>query len=67
METLDGGDLCFPQLLNASCRKPLRPQHEVLLTSVLLSTISLLTTTLNLAVIVSIAHFKYVRSLLVCL
>lgn len=65
METLEGGDLCFPQLLNTSCKKPLRPQHEVMLTYVLLSTISLLTTALNLAVIVSIAHFKYMQSFVV--
>lgn len=62
METQEDGDLCFPQLLNASCRKPVRPQHEVMLTYVLLSSISLLTTALNLAVIVSIAHFKYIHS-----
>lgn len=64
METREGGDLCFPQLLNASCRRPVRPQHEVMLTYVLLSSISLLTTVLNLAVIVSIAHFKYTHFVL---
>ncbi|XP_075887305.1 trace amine-associated receptor 13c-like [Nelusetta ayraudi] len=62
METQEGGDLCFPQLLNTSCRKPVRPQHEVMLTYVLLSSISLLTTALNLAVIVSIAHFKQLHT-----
>lgn len=67
MATWEGGDLCFPQLLNTSCRKPLRPQHEVTLTYALLSTISLLTTALNLAVLVSIAHFKYIHGFVVCL
>lgn len=67
METWEGGDLCFPQLLNTSCRRPPRPQHEVVLTYVLLSTISLVTIALNLAVIVSIAHIKYIQSFVVYL
>ncbi|TKS67828.1 hypothetical protein D9C73_000848 [Collichthys lucidus] len=58
MEILEGSELCFPQLHNISCRKPIRPHFETMLTYVLLSSISLLTAALNLLVIISISHFK---------
>ncbi len=58
METLEGTELCFPQLFNTSCRKPMRTHFEAMLTYILLSSISVLTVTLNLLVIISISHFK---------
>ncbi|XP_041858092.1 trace amine-associated receptor 13c-like [Melanotaenia boesemani] len=61
METLDEAELCFPQLLNTSCRKP--PQHHVyVFIYILLSCISLLTVFLNLLVIISISHFRQLHT-----
>ncbi|XP_051260443.1 trace amine-associated receptor 13c-like [Dicentrarchus labrax] len=62
METLEGSELCFPQLLNTSCRKPVRPHFETMLIYILLSSISLLTAVLNLLVIISISHFKQLHT-----
>ncbi|XP_051259311.1 trace amine-associated receptor 13c-like [Dicentrarchus labrax] len=62
METLEGSELCFPQLLNTSCRKPVRPHFETMLIYILLSSISLLTVVLNLLVIISISHFKQLHT-----
>ncbi|KAK2850761.1 hypothetical protein Q5P01_007037 [Channa striata] len=62
METLDKAELCFPQLLNTSCRKQTRPQSESMFIYVLLSFISLLTVVLNLLVIVSISHFRQLHT-----
>ncbi|XP_073330249.1 trace amine-associated receptor 8a-like [Pagrus major] len=62
METLEGTDLCFPQLLNSSCRKPIRPHFETMLIYILLSFIALLTAALNLLVIISISHFKQLHT-----
>ncbi|XP_056144893.1 trace amine-associated receptor 13c-like [Lampris incognitus] len=62
METLEGVELCFPQLLNTSCRKSMRPRSEAVLFYVLLSFISLLTVTLNLLVIISISHFRQLHT-----
>ncbi|XP_030285006.1 trace amine-associated receptor 4-like [Sparus aurata] len=58
METLEETELCFPQLHNSSCRRPIRPHFETMLIYILLSFISLLTSALNLLVIISISHFK---------
>ncbi|XP_034042359.1 trace amine-associated receptor 13c-like [Thalassophryne amazonica] len=58
METQDGAELCFPELLNTSCRKLSRPQSEVLLLQILMSSVSVLTVTLNLLVIISVSHFR---------
>ncbi|CAJ1079017.1 trace amine-associated receptor 13c-like [Xyrichtys novacula] len=55
-------ELCFPQLLNTSCRKSIRPHFEVMLTYILLSSISVVTATLNLLVIISISHFKQLHT-----
>ncbi|KAM9347737.1 trace amine-associated receptor 13c-like [Symphorus nematophorus] len=62
MESLEGAELCFPQLLNASCTKPMRPHFEAMLTQILLFFISLLTAALNLLVIISISHFKQLHT-----
>uniref|UniRef100_A0A3Q1J8Z8 G-protein coupled receptors family 1 profile domain-containing protein n=1 Tax=Anabas testudineus TaxID=64144 RepID=A0A3Q1J8Z8_ANATE len=62
METLEEDELCFPQLLNTSCTKLKRSQFEAILTYIILSSISLLTTTLNLLVIISISHFKQLHT-----
>ncbi|XP_018516244.1 trace amine-associated receptor 13c-like [Lates calcarifer] len=62
METLEGAERCFPQLLNNSCMKPMPPQSDALFIYILLSFISLLTTTLNLLVIISISHFRQLHS-----
>ncbi|KAM6979009.1 trace amine-associated receptor 13c-like [Tautogolabrus adspersus] len=62
METLERNELCFPQLLNTSCRKPFRPHFAVMLTYILLSFISLVTAALNLLVIISISHFKQLHT-----
>uniref|UniRef100_A0A3Q3AF97 G-protein coupled receptors family 1 profile domain-containing protein n=1 Tax=Kryptolebias marmoratus TaxID=37003 RepID=A0A3Q3AF97_KRYMA len=51
-------ELCFPQLLNSSCRKLKRSRSEIVLISFLLCFISLTTVSLNLLVIISISHFK---------
>ncbi|XP_077436229.1 trace amine-associated receptor 4-like [Vanacampus margaritifer] len=50
--------LCFPLLVNTSCRRTQRLPSVVALSYMLLSVISLITFTLNLLVIISISHFK---------
>ncbi|XP_028446213.1 trace amine-associated receptor 4-like [Perca flavescens] len=62
MEILEEVELCFPQLLNSSCKKPMRTHFEFILSYITLSSITVLTTTLNLLVIISIAHFKQLHS-----
>ncbi|XP_074514782.1 trace amine-associated receptor 13c-like [Sebastes fasciatus] len=62
MKILEEDELCFPQLLNSSCRRTKHPHSESMLTYVLLSSISLLTVTLNLLVIISISHFKQLQT-----
>ncbi|XP_024858653.1 trace amine-associated receptor 13c-like [Kryptolebias marmoratus] len=61
METLDGDELCFPQI-NTSCKKPLQHYAENIFIYILLSCISLLTVTLNLLVIISISHFRQLHT-----
>ncbi|XP_008284195.1 trace amine-associated receptor 13c-like [Stegastes partitus] len=62
MEVLEEAELCFPQLLNSSCKKPKRPHVQLVVTYVVLSFITVLTTTLNLLVIISISHFKQLHT-----
>ncbi|XP_067384609.1 trace amine-associated receptor 13c-like [Channa argus] len=62
METLDEAELCFPQLLNTSCKKHTRPHSESMLIYIVLFFISLLTVVLNLLVIISISHFRQLHS-----
>ncbi|XP_037646263.1 trace amine-associated receptor 13c-like [Sebastes umbrosus] len=62
METLDEAELCFLQLLNTSCRKPMRHHAETIFLYILLSCMSFLTVALNLLVIISISHFRQLHS-----
>ncbi|XP_077937343.1 trace amine-associated receptor 13c-like [Gasterosteus aculeatus] len=62
METLVGTELCFPQLVNTSCRKTIHPHIAAILIYILLSSISLLTVALNLLVIISISHFRQLQT-----
>ncbi|KAM9709752.1 trace amine-associated receptor 13c-like isoform 3-T3 [Menidia menidia] len=59
--TMEEAELCFPQL-NTSCRTLQRPQSEVIMTLVALSSISLVTAILNLLVIISISHFRQLQT-----
>ncbi|XP_061735465.1 trace amine-associated receptor 13c-like [Nerophis ophidion] len=55
-------ELCFPLLVNTSCRRTPRPRLAVVGIFVLLSTVFLLTVALNLLVIVSISHFRQLQT-----
>ncbi|XP_028292703.1 trace amine-associated receptor 13c-like [Gouania willdenowi] len=58
MSTPDEAELCYPHLGNSSCRRIMRSHSVSVLISIILSSISVLTVTLNLLVIISISHFK---------
>ncbi|XP_038579647.1 trace amine-associated receptor 13c-like [Micropterus salmoides] len=62
MQTLEEAELCFPQLLNTSCKKIIQSQSEATLIYIVLSPISLLTVALNLLVIISISHFRQLHT-----
>ncbi|XP_015257255.1 PREDICTED: trace amine-associated receptor 13c-like [Cyprinodon variegatus] len=55
-------ELCFPQLFNISCSRTKRPHYETTIIYFVLSSISLLTLSLNLLVIISISHFRQLQS-----
>ncbi|XP_026187433.1 trace amine-associated receptor 13c-like [Mastacembelus armatus] len=55
-------ELCFPHLLNVSCKKYKRPHSETLFIYIVLSFISLLTVVLNVLVIISISHFRQLHT-----
>ncbi|XP_078030317.1 trace amine-associated receptor 8a-like [Epinephelus lanceolatus] len=55
-------ELCFPQLLNTSCRKPTSPWANFVLLNIVLYFISLLTVALNLLVIISVSHFRQLHT-----
>ncbi|XP_028249876.1 trace amine-associated receptor 13c-like [Parambassis ranga] len=55
---MENQELCFPELLNASCKKPTLHWTNAVLVNMLLSFISLITTVLNLLVIISVSHFR---------
>ncbi|XP_058478966.1 trace amine-associated receptor 13c-like [Solea solea] len=62
MQSLDEVDLCFPQLLNTSCRKTALPPAVSIITYIMLTFMGLLTLILNLFVIVSISHFRQLHT-----
>ncbi|XP_022595871.1 trace amine-associated receptor 13c-like [Seriola dumerili] len=62
MKNIEEAELCFPQLLNSSCRKTMHPRSVSMLTYIILSSISVFTVTLNLLVIISISHFKQLHT-----
>ncbi|KAM4602182.1 trace amine-associated receptor 6-like [Polymixia lowei] len=56
-----GTELCFPHH-NASCGKVVRPRLETALLYALFSALAALTVALNLLVIISISHFRQLRT-----
>ncbi|XP_028298431.1 trace amine-associated receptor 8a-like [Gouania willdenowi] len=58
MSTPDEAELCYPHLGNSSCRRIVRSHSVSVLLHITLSSISVLTVTLNLLVIISISHFR---------
>ncbi|XP_047457877.1 trace amine-associated receptor 13c-like [Mugil cephalus] len=62
MEIQDQVELCFPHLLNTSCRKPTLHWSEAVLLNILLSSISVITVVLNLLVIISVSHFRQLHT-----
>ncbi|XP_014863135.1 PREDICTED: trace amine-associated receptor 13c-like [Poecilia mexicana] len=62
MEAQDEAELCFPQLLNSSCRMPKLHWSEAILGSVAMSFVSLLTAVLNLLVIIAVSHFRQLHT-----
>ncbi|XP_054461025.1 trace amine-associated receptor 13c-like [Anoplopoma fimbria] len=62
MDGLEGSELCYPQLLNSSCRGLMRPRPEAVLLYTLLSSVTVLTVALNLLVIISISHFRQLHT-----
>uniref|UniRef100_A0A8C5EUY2 G-protein coupled receptors family 1 profile domain-containing protein n=1 Tax=Gouania willdenowi TaxID=441366 RepID=A0A8C5EUY2_GOUWI len=58
MSTPDEAELCYPHLGNSSCRRIKRSHSVSVLLHIILSSISVLTVTLNLLVIISISHFR---------
>ncbi|XP_030613177.1 trace amine-associated receptor 13c-like [Archocentrus centrarchus] len=62
MEIQKGAELCFPQLLNSSCRKPTLHWSKAVFLNIVLSFISLITAALNLLVIISVSHFRQLHT-----
>ncbi|XP_061923168.1 trace amine-associated receptor 1-like [Entelurus aequoreus] len=62
METEEQSELCFPQLINISCRKPMSHWSDGVLLSVLLYIICVFTVVLNLLVIISVSHFRQLHT-----
>ncbi|XP_035030543.2 trace amine-associated receptor 13c-like [Hippoglossus stenolepis] len=62
MQTFQEAQLCFPLLLNSSCKKLVLPQPVRTISFLLLSSMSLLTVMLNLLVIISISHFRQLHT-----
>uniref|UniRef100_A0A8C5H5W7 G-protein coupled receptors family 1 profile domain-containing protein n=1 Tax=Gouania willdenowi TaxID=441366 RepID=A0A8C5H5W7_GOUWI len=66
MATVDDAEFCFSNL-NSSCRRIVRPHSVSVLIYITLSSISVMTVYLNLLVIISISHFRYLNILSQCL
>ncbi|XP_043987824.1 trace amine-associated receptor 13c-like [Gambusia affinis] len=62
MEIQDRSDLCFPLLLNSSCRKPTLHWSEAVLLNSVMSFVSLITVVLNLLIIISVSHFRQLHT-----
>ncbi|XP_017291724.1 trace amine-associated receptor 13c-like [Kryptolebias marmoratus] len=62
MELYDKEELCFPQLLNTSCKKPTLQGPDVVLLNIVLSIVSFFTAALNLLVIISVSHFRQLHT-----
>ncbi|XP_017296809.1 trace amine-associated receptor 13c-like [Kryptolebias marmoratus] len=62
METQEQVKLCFPQLLNSSCRKPTLDLSEAVLLMIVMPFISLITVVLNLLIIISVSHFRQLQT-----
>ncbi|XP_028249185.1 trace amine-associated receptor 13c-like [Parambassis ranga] len=59
---MENQELCFPKLLNASCKKPALHWADAVFVNLLFSFISLITTALNLLVIISVSHFRKLQT-----
>ncbi|XP_026232420.1 trace amine-associated receptor 4-like [Anabas testudineus] len=59
---MEEAELCFPQLINSSCKRPTSPHFEAALINVLLFFISVLTAALNLLLIIAISHYRQLHS-----
>ncbi|XP_017291736.1 trace amine-associated receptor 13c-like [Kryptolebias marmoratus] len=62
MQIQNGTELCFPHLLNNSCRKPTLHWSEAVFLNIVMSFISLITVALNLLVIISVSHFRHLHT-----
>uniref|UniRef100_A0A3Q3QEG4 G-protein coupled receptors family 1 profile domain-containing protein n=1 Tax=Monopterus albus TaxID=43700 RepID=A0A3Q3QEG4_MONAL len=62
METSEETELCFPLLGNTSCVKSKHTDFNAMLIYILVYIVSLLTTFLNLLVIISVSHFKQLHT-----
>ncbi|KAK2840472.1 hypothetical protein Q5P01_014212 [Channa striata] len=59
---MEEDEVCFPQLLNTSCKRPQHPHPELMLIYTVLCIICLLTAALNLLVIIAISHYRQLHT-----